>query len=113
LNERSRADLEIARNGLGSNPVHEQVVAALPFGAQIGATDQYAEKPVLWPKLLMALFLVWWIYAFVDDTGILYQLTDGSAGKPPWSQQEKGDKKKSSRERTPTDAAKPNEPGKP
>jgi hypothetical protein len=58
-------------------------VAALPPGAQMSAADAYAEKPALWPKLLITLFVIWWIYAFVSDTGILYRLTDGKAGKAP------------------------------
>ncbi len=66
-------------------------VAALPPGAQMGAADAFAEKPALWPKLLLTLFFVWWIYAFVDDTGILYRLTDGKAGKPPAALSQKSD----------------------
>jgi hypothetical protein len=58
-------------------------VAALPPGAQMSAADAYAEKPALWPKLLITLFVIWWIYAFVSDTGILYRLTDGKTGKAP------------------------------
>ncbi len=58
-------------------------VAELPPGSQMGAADSYAETPALWPKLLVAIFLTWWLYAFVDDTGILFRLTDGVVGKPP------------------------------
>lgn len=61
-------------------------VAALPPGSQFGAADQYAEKPAMWPKLLLFLFIVWWIYAFTHDTGILSRLTGGKFGKPPASQ---------------------------
>jgi hypothetical protein len=85
-------------------------VAALPPGAQMGTADAYAEKPALWPKLLIALFLVWWIYAFTDDTGILYRWTDGEYGKAPASQQEKKDDKK---EQSTEAADKPIETAKP
>jgi hypothetical protein len=58
-------------------------VATLPPGSQIGAADQYADKPALWPKILVFLFFVWWAYAFVSGTGLLYRWTDGQFGHPP------------------------------
>jgi hypothetical protein len=78
-------------------------VAALPPGSTFGAADAYAEKPAVWPKLLITLFFIWWIYAFVDDTGILFKVTDGKWGKDPATQVEKdkkaeADKKKKEEE---------------
>jgi hypothetical protein len=61
-------------------------IAKLPPGSQIDVSDPYAEKSVIWPKLLLAVFFLWWIYAIMDDTGILYRLTknwDIPLGKPP------------------------------
>jgi hypothetical protein len=61
-------------------------IAKLPPGAKVDVSDPYAEKSVIWPKLLLAVFLIWWIYAFLDDIGILYRLTknwDIPLGKPP------------------------------
>jgi hypothetical protein len=59
-------------------------VAALPPGATFGATDKYAEKPSVWPKLLLFAFGVWFIWAFLNDKdGRLYHWTDGKYGKPP------------------------------
>ena len=58
-------------------------VAALPPGATFGAADKFAEKPAVWPKLLLVAFLVWFIWAFLNDSeGRLYRWTDGKYGKP-------------------------------
>ena len=58
-------------------------VAALPPGATFGAADEYAEKPSAWPKLLAVAFVVWFIWAFLNDSeGRLYRWTDGKHGKP-------------------------------
>jgi hypothetical protein len=58
-------------------------VAALPPGATFSAADKYAEKPSVWPKLLLVAFVVWFIWAFLNDSqGRLYRWTDGKYGKP-------------------------------
>jgi len=58
-------------------------VAALPPGATFGAADEYAEKPSAWPKLLVCAFVIWFIWAFLNDSeGRLYRWTDGKYGKP-------------------------------
>jgi hypothetical protein len=70
-------------------------VAALPPGATFGAADQYAQKPAAWPKLLIVLFFVWWIYAFLNDQGWIYRWTDGQHGQlPPEMRQRLEDQKK-------------------
>ncbi len=51
-------------------------IAALPPGATVDVHDRYAEKSVLWPKLLVIAFFIWWIYAFIADTGIIGWLTN-------------------------------------
>ena len=59
-------------------------VAALPAGATFGAADKFAEKPSVWPKLLAVAFVVWFIWAFLNDKdGRLYRWTDGKYGKTP------------------------------
>jgi hypothetical protein len=61
-------------------------IAKLPKGATVDVSDRYAEKSAAWPKVLIFLFLVWWIYAIMSGTGILYSLTknwDTPLGKPP------------------------------
>jgi hypothetical protein len=51
-------------------------VAALPPGATFGAADEYAEKPSIWPKLLMVAFVVWFVWAFLNDSqGRLWRWT--------------------------------------
>ena len=58
-------------------------VAALPPGATFGAAEKFAEKPAVWPKLLIAVFLIWFVWAFLNDSqGRLYRWTDGKCGKP-------------------------------
>jgi len=64
-------------------------VAALPPGSTFAAADKYAEKPSVWPKLLVFAFVVWFIWAFLNDSqGRLYNWTDGKYGNPPKSVQE-------------------------
>jgi hypothetical protein len=59
-------------------------VAALPPGATFGAADKYAEKPSVWPKLLLVAFVLWFVWAFLNDSqGRLYRWTDGKYGKTP------------------------------
>jgi hypothetical protein len=58
-------------------------VAALPPGSTFSAADEYAEKPSVWPKLLLVAFVVWFVWAFLNDSeGRLYRWTDGKYGKP-------------------------------
>lgn len=71
-------------------------IARLPSGSTVDVSDRYAEKSALWPKILIFLFIVWWIYAFMNDMGILYRLTqkwDTPIGKPPASLQLEKEKK--------------------
>ncbi len=84
-------------------------VAALPPGATFGAADQYAEKPSVWPKLLLVAFLVWFVWAFLNDSqGRLYRWTDGKYGKPSVEVQKLLDLQKaqnSANQKTPADQA--------
>jgi hypothetical protein len=59
-------------------------VATLPPGATFGAADKFAEKPSVWPKLLLCAFVAWFIWAFLNDKdGRLNRWTNGQYGKPP------------------------------
>ncbi len=61
-------------------------IAKLPPGSTVDVSDRYAEKSAAWPKVLIFLFVIWWIYAFASDTGILWRLTknwETPLGKPP------------------------------
>ncbi len=61
-------------------------VAALPPGATFGAADAYAEKPSPWPKVLLFAFVIWFIWAFLNDSqGRLWTWTDHQVGIPPAS----------------------------
>jgi hypothetical protein len=64
-------------------------VAALPPGSTFGAADKYAEKPSIWPKLLLFAFVVWFVWAFLNDSqGRLYNWTNGKYGTPPLAMRE-------------------------
>ncbi len=59
-------------------------VAALPPGSTFGAADKFAEKPSAWPKILAVAFVLWFIWAFLNDSqGRLNTWTDGKYGNPP------------------------------
>ena len=59
-------------------------VAALPPGATFGAADEYAEKPAVWPKLLLVAFVLWFVWAFLNDSEArLNGWTDGKYGSQP------------------------------
>ena len=70
-------------------------IAKLPPGSTVEAGDRYAEKSAAWPKALIIVFVIWWIYAFLnDDEGRLYRWTDGKHGNPPVEVQKHLDKAK-------------------
>jgi hypothetical protein len=45
-------------------------IAKLPPGSTVDASDRYAEKSALLPKVLLVLFFVWWINAYLSDKGV-------------------------------------------
>jgi len=91
-------------------------VAALPPGATFAAADKYAEKRAFWPKLLLFAFVVWFIWAFLNDSqGRLYNWTDGKYGIPPKSVQDqilkdKLEKAKAEKAKAPAASATPATP---
>ncbi|MGO8838092.1 MAG: hypothetical protein ACLQQ0_11775 [Limisphaerales bacterium] len=59
-------------------------VAALPPGAMFGAADEFAEKRPVWPKFLAVAFVVWFLWAFLNDSeGRLWRWTEGSDSLAP------------------------------
>jgi len=42
-------------------------IAKLPPGATIDVSDKYAEKSAAWPKILIVLFILWWIHAYLES----------------------------------------------
>jgi hypothetical protein len=74
-------------------------VAELPPGATFSAADQYAQKPAMWPKLLLVVFVIWWIHAFLNEQGWIYKWTEGQHGQlPPEMRQRLEDQKKKAAE---------------
>ena len=56
-------------------------IAKLPPGSTVDvAGDKFAQHSARWPKFLVTAFFIWWIYAFVDETGILWNLSGGAYG---------------------------------
>jgi hypothetical protein len=56
-------------------------IAKLPPGSTVDvAGDKFAEHTARWPKVLVTVFCIWWLYAFVDETGLLFTLTKGAYG---------------------------------
>jgi hypothetical protein len=81
-------------------------VATLPPGAKFGAADEYAEKPAVWPKLLVFAFALWFVWAFLNDSqGRLYDWTNGQYGTPPLSVREQIAKDKLDKAKTGKPAA--------
>ena len=47
-------------------------------------THEYAEKPAVWPKLLLVAFVLWFVWAFLNDSEArLNGWTDGKYGSQP------------------------------
>ena len=46
-------------------------IAKLPAGASLNSTDLFAEKPVRWPKYVIAALVLVWIYSLLNYSGIL------------------------------------------
>jgi hypothetical protein len=60
-------------------------IAKLPPGSTIDTHDRYAEKSVVWPKVVVVLLILLWVFAILWDTGILHSLTSDwktPLGKP-------------------------------
>lgn len=88
-------------------------IAKLPKGSAVDISDRYAEKTSAWPKVLIVLFFVWWIFAFAYDVGITYRITkalqwETPFGKPPTGAPDASDKSKFDTKAAP-DATKPAE----
>jgi hypothetical protein len=61
-------------------------VAKLPGGASLDSDDRYAEKRALWPKFVVAMLILLWIYSLLDYSGVLFRMTknwETPLGSPP------------------------------
>jgi hypothetical protein len=74
-------------------------IAKLPPGSSVDVSDRYAEKSVLWPKILIVIFFAWWIHSYLDCEGWFYRWTDGKYGKPTPEIQRLIDEKKAAAEK--------------
>lgn len=64
-------------------------VAKRPAGSTLDETDRFADKRSAWPKLAATVFVIWWIFAFLNGQGWIYTWTDGRHGKLPKNLREK------------------------
>ena len=79
-------------------------IAKLPPGSSVDIHDRYAEKSVLWPKLLAVALIIGWLFAYVWDVGILHAISKdwkvgpfvGPFGKVPEDKSDKDQPKSSS-----------------
>ena len=73
LNARARINVPFGTSLTG--------IAKLPPGSRVEAGDRFAEKAPAWPKLVLAMFLLWWLHAYLNEEGWLFRWTDGRYGK--------------------------------
>lgn len=57
-------------------------VAALPAGARRDLVDPFEERKSPWPKIIVAILLLWIAYSLLDRRGLIYRWTGGWLGKP-------------------------------
>ncbi len=58
-------------------------IAKLPPGTLPAADDQFAESPVVWPKLLVFAIVLGFAYSLLNHYGFIHKWTDGKAGADP------------------------------
>jgi len=51
-------------------------VSSLPPGAKSVADDPFAERPATWPKLVLFVVIVCFVYSLLNHFGLIYQLSD-------------------------------------
>ena len=73
-------------------------IAKLPPGSTIDVSDRYAEKSAAWPKVLIFVFVIWWIHSYLDYQGWFYRWTDGKYGKPTPEMRERIERTKKDKE---------------
>ena len=56
-------------------------IARLPQGSVVEPGDKFAEKASAWPRVVVGLFLLWWLHAYLNDAGWVYRWTEGRHGK--------------------------------
>jgi len=79
-------------------------IAKLPPGSTMDLTgDKFAERSAAWPKVLLVVFFIWWAYAYVDESGLLWAWSDGKHG-----QMSKEDKERAAKIQADEDAARTN-----
>lgn len=56
-------------------------VATLPPGSQRDLFDPFAERKSPWPKVAVAVIVLWILYAILNNMGYIYEWTHGRIGK--------------------------------
>lgn len=57
-------------------------VAALPAGTVPAASDQFAEPPAFWPKLVLGAVILGFLYSLLNHFGQVHQWSGGKLGDP-------------------------------
>ena len=57
-------------------------IAVLPPDSQRDLVDPFAEKKSPWPKVIIALVLLWIVYAILNSMGYVNEWTNGRLGQP-------------------------------
>jgi hypothetical protein len=55
-------------------------VAQVPPGASYASSDPFADPPRLWPKLLVGLLALCFLWSFLDSQGLVYRITKATLG---------------------------------
>ncbi len=61
-------------------------LAHLPPGARVSAGDRFGQRPSAWPKLVMLIVIVGFIYSLLNSFGVIEMLSGGLLGDPAGSQ---------------------------
>ncbi len=74
-------------------------IAKLPPDSVVDvAGDKFAQHSARWPKFLFTAFILAWLYAFVDETGVLWSLSSGAYGQKSAAQRQKDEDAKTKAE---------------
>ena len=57
-------------------------VAKLPKGARVDGKDKYADPYNPWPRLIMLLVIIGFVYSLMNWFGAVHSLTGGMMGTP-------------------------------
>jgi len=72
VNARARVNVPFGKSLTG--------IATLPPGSTRDLSDPFAEKPSPWPKIIIALVVLWILFAILNRMGFIFDWTNGRLG---------------------------------